>query len=37
MGAMSKTTHNTLLIVMMPLLIGEGLMIYPVFFNGFPY
>ena len=36
MGTMSKTTRNNLLVVAVPLLIAEGLMIYPVFFNNFP-
>ena len=36
MGVMSKTIRNNLLIAMVPLLIGEALFIYPVFFNGFP-
>jgi len=35
-GTMSKTTRNNLMLAMVPLLISEGLMIYPVFFNNFP-
>jgi hypothetical protein len=34
--AVSGTPWNTLLIVMAPLVIGECLMIYPVFLKGFP-
>jgi hypothetical protein len=36
MVAMSRTTRSTALIVMTPLFIGEGLLIYTVFVKGFP-
>jgi hypothetical protein len=36
MGMMPKTTRDNVLVAMAPFLVAEGLMCYPVFFNGRP-